>query len=30
MRTFAHSVWDWLIDAALPFGYEVSVRAGKD
>lgn len=30
MRTFALSVWDWLIDAALPFGYEVSVEAGKD
>ena len=23
MRTFAQSVWDWLIDAALPFGYDV-------
>jgi sarcosine oxidase subunit gamma len=23
MRTFALSVWDWLTDAALPFGYEV-------
>ncbi len=23
MRTFAQSVWDWLTDAALPFGYEV-------
>ena len=24
MRTFAQSVWDWLIDAALPYGYEVA------
>jgi len=23
MRTFARTVWDWLTDAALPFGYEV-------
>jgi sarcosine oxidase gamma subunit len=23
LRTFALSVWDWLTDAALPFGYEV-------
>ncbi len=23
MRTFALSVWEWLADAALPFGYEV-------
>jgi sarcosine oxidase subunit gamma len=23
MRTFALSVWEWLTDAALPFGYEV-------
>jgi methylglutamate dehydrogenase subunit D len=23
MRTFAHSIWDWLTDAALPVGYEV-------
>jgi sarcosine oxidase subunit gamma len=23
MRTFAHSIWGWLIDAALPVGYEV-------
>jgi heterotetrameric sarcosine oxidase gamma subunit len=23
MRTFARSVWEWLTDAALPFGYEV-------
>ncbi len=24
MRTFAQSVWDWLTDAALPFGYDVA------
>ena len=24
MRTFAHSIWDWLTDAALPVGYEVT------
>lgn len=24
MRTFALSVWDWLADAALPFGYDVA------
>lgn len=23
LRTYAASIWDWLIDAALPFGYEV-------
>lgn len=23
MRTFAQSVWDWLTDAALPFGYDI-------
>lgn len=23
MRTFAVSVWEWIIDAALPYGYEV-------
>jgi sarcosine oxidase gamma subunit len=23
MRTFALTVWDWLADAALEFGYEV-------
>jgi heterotetrameric sarcosine oxidase gamma subunit len=23
MRTFAVSVWEWMIDAALPYGYEV-------
>jgi sarcosine oxidase subunit gamma len=23
MRTFAQSVWDWLADAALPFGYDI-------
>lgn len=25
MRTFALSVWEWLSDAALPFGYEVEL-----
>jgi heterotetrameric sarcosine oxidase gamma subunit len=24
LRTFALSVWDWLIDAAMPLGYEVA------
>jgi len=24
-RTYAESVWEWLIDAALPFGYDVAV-----
>jgi sarcosine oxidase subunit gamma len=24
MRTFAHSIWEWLTDAALPVGYEVT------
>ena len=24
MRTFAHSIWEWLTDAALPIGYEVT------
>lgn len=23
MRTFAQSIWDWLTDAALPFGYDI-------
>ncbi|QEX23419.1 hypothetical protein FRZ61_33570 [Hypericibacter adhaerens] len=23
MRTFAHSIWEWLTDAALPVGYDV-------
>jgi sarcosine oxidase subunit gamma len=23
MRTFALSVWEWLVDAALPFGYDI-------
>jgi methylglutamate dehydrogenase subunit D len=27
MRTFALSVWEWLADAALPFGYEVAAEA---
>jgi sarcosine oxidase subunit gamma len=36
LRTFAAWLWDWLIDAALPFGYEVvsltplGERAGSD
>jgi methylglutamate dehydrogenase subunit D len=25
LRTFAESIWDWLIDAALPFGYDVDI-----
>jgi sarcosine oxidase subunit gamma len=24
MRTFAHSIWEWLTDAALPVGYDVT------
>ena len=28
MRTFALSVWEWLIDAALPFGYDIETPAG--
>jgi sarcosine oxidase subunit gamma len=24
LRTFAVSIWEWLLDAALPFGYDVS------
>jgi heterotetrameric sarcosine oxidase gamma subunit len=24
-RTYAESIWEWLIDAALPFGYDVAV-----
>ena len=27
MRTFALSVWEWLSDAALPFGYEIEAGA---
>lgn len=27
MRTFAHTVWDWLADAALPFGYDIAPPA---
>jgi heterotetrameric sarcosine oxidase gamma subunit len=23
MRTFAHSIWEWLTDAALPVGYDI-------
>ena len=26
LRTFAVSIWEWLIDAALPFGYDTSVE----
>ena len=25
-RTFAASIWDWLVDAALPLGYEVNIE----
>jgi heterotetrameric sarcosine oxidase gamma subunit len=25
-RTYAQSIWEWLIDAALPFGYDVAVE----
>jgi heterotetrameric sarcosine oxidase gamma subunit len=25
-RTYAEWLWDWLVDAALPFGYEVAVE----
>jgi methylglutamate dehydrogenase subunit D len=24
MRTFAHSIWEWLTDAALPVGYDIA------
>lgn len=24
LRTFARSIWEWLLDAALPLGYEIS------
>jgi sarcosine oxidase subunit gamma len=24
MRTFAHAIWEWLTDAALPIGYDVT------
>jgi methylglutamate dehydrogenase subunit D len=27
MRTFALSVWEWLADAALPFGYDIEAPA---
>lgn len=33
MRTFALSLWEWLIDAALPFGYDIGIdrrTSGKD
>jgi heterotetrameric sarcosine oxidase gamma subunit len=26
MRTFAQSIWDWLIDAVMPLGYDVFVE----
>ena len=26
LRTFAASIWDWLLDAALPLGYELDVE----
>jgi sarcosine oxidase subunit gamma len=26
LRTFAVSIWEWLIDAALPFGYDTSLE----
>jgi heterotetrameric sarcosine oxidase gamma subunit len=26
LRTFAVSTWQWLLDAALPFGYEIAVE----
>ena len=29
MRTFALSVWEWLADAALEFGYDVQADAGN-
>ncbi len=25
-RTYAESIWEWLIDAALPFGYDVAIE----
>jgi heterotetrameric sarcosine oxidase gamma subunit len=28
MRSFALSIWEWLIDAALPFGFAVETPAG--
>ena len=28
LRTFALSIWEWLVDAALPLGYEVAVETG--
>jgi sarcosine oxidase subunit gamma len=30
MRTFALSAWEWLTDAALGFGYEVSIETDRD
>jgi sarcosine oxidase subunit gamma len=29
MRTFAMTVWDWLTDAALPFGYDVANQTSR-
>ena len=26
LRTFAACIWDWLIDAALPFGYNLKIE----
>jgi heterotetrameric sarcosine oxidase gamma subunit len=26
LRTFALSIWEWLLDAALPFGYDIAVE----
>jgi methylglutamate dehydrogenase subunit D len=28
LRTFALSTWEWLLDAALPVGYEIAVEQG--
>jgi heterotetrameric sarcosine oxidase gamma subunit len=28
LRTFALSVWEWLLDAALPVGYDIAVEQG--
>ena len=28
LRTFALSIWEWLLDAALPVGYEIAVEHG--
>ena len=29
LRSFAASIWDWLIDAALPIGYDITVVDGS-